>query len=168
MGNLTASGLIDSRQGTHGEFNENSRATWEIVRALQAERNWSVLPDNMKHALYMIAHKMGRIVAGNPEEPDHWDDIAGYATLVSQRIAKDVPPINIRTDLYAALAVGWDCSREEAVRRALEITGQSKRHAAAPAAPVEPKTEAALMEKIDTAIDEAVAQVKSAADQKHL
>jgi hypothetical protein len=26
--------------------------------------------------------KMSRILCGNPNEPDHWRDIAGYATLI--------------------------------------------------------------------------------------
>ena len=34
----------------------------------------------------MIAHKIGRILAGNPDFKDHWDDIAGYAVLISQRV----------------------------------------------------------------------------------
>jgi hypothetical protein len=34
----------------------------------------------------MIVHKIGRIVNGNPDKVDHWDDIAGYATLVSDRL----------------------------------------------------------------------------------
>ncbi len=36
----------------------------------------------------MIAHKIGRIVSGNPNVQDHWDDIAGYAKLASNEIAK--------------------------------------------------------------------------------
>lgn len=34
----------------------------------------------------MIAHKLARIAVGDPDVNDHWDDIAGYATLVSQRM----------------------------------------------------------------------------------
>lgn len=117
MANLTTEGLIDNRQGVHGEFMENSRATWEIMRALQDERNWSILPDHMKHALYMCAHKMARIVAGNPEHSDHWEDIAGYATLVAQRIEKPIKPIDKFDDQYHALSIAWNCTREEAKQR---------------------------------------------------
>jgi hypothetical protein len=38
-----------------------------------------------REALDMILHKIARIVNGNPNETDHWHDIAGYATLVEQR-----------------------------------------------------------------------------------
>lgn len=168
MGNLTTSGLIDSRQGTHGEFNENSRATWEIVRTLQGERNWAVLPDNMKHAIYMIAHKMARIMAGNPEEPDHWQDIAGYATLVAQRLEKPIAPIDIDNDLYMALSVGWNCSREEAKNKALVIANQQQqrlREAAVAPAPV-PSVEE-ITREVNAAIDRVAAENVDASDQKH-
>jgi hypothetical protein len=45
------------------------------------------LEHDMQESLDMIAHKIGRILSGNPNYNDHWDDIAGYAKLVSQRIA---------------------------------------------------------------------------------
>lgn len=35
-------------------------------------------------ALDMIATKMSRIMAGDPTYRDNWDDIAGYARLVSE------------------------------------------------------------------------------------
>jgi hypothetical protein len=44
------------------------------------------MDDDMAETLSMIAHKIGRIIAGNPEEPDHWRDIAGYAQLVANRL----------------------------------------------------------------------------------
>lgn len=37
-------------------------------------------------SLDMIAHKIGRIIAGDPNVEDHWRDIAGYATLVADRL----------------------------------------------------------------------------------
>jgi hypothetical protein len=34
----------------------------------------------------MIATKMSRIVNGNPDKIDNWDDIAGYAKLVADKL----------------------------------------------------------------------------------
>jgi hypothetical protein len=34
----------------------------------------------------MIAHKIGRILNGDPDYIDSWDDIAGYAKLVADRL----------------------------------------------------------------------------------
>lgn len=36
---------------------------------------------SQQEALDMIFHKIGRIVNGNPNHTDSWDDIAGYAKL---------------------------------------------------------------------------------------
>lgn len=72
---------LASRQATHGCFIENGR----IMQALKDEMinsvNWPHLGPFQKEALQMIQHKIGRILSGNPNEPDHWHDIAGYATL---------------------------------------------------------------------------------------
>jgi hypothetical protein len=42
--------------------------------------------DDQWEALEMIASKMSRIVNGNPDKVDNWHDIAGYATLIADRL----------------------------------------------------------------------------------
>ena len=37
----------------------------------------------------MFAHKIGRILVGDPNHRDHWDDISGYAVLVADRLGED-------------------------------------------------------------------------------
>jgi hypothetical protein len=47
-------------------------------------RNSPAYPDMSERqceSLDMIAMKMARIMSGDPSEPDHWQDIAGYALL---------------------------------------------------------------------------------------
>lgn len=85
----TTEQLLAERAKTHGEYSEHARCTQSIMRALQRERGWDGLSDIQKESLHMFAHKMGRVVTGNPDIHDHWDDIAGYAKLVSQRIPVD-------------------------------------------------------------------------------
>jgi len=74
---------LTDRAKTHGSFIDNGR----IMQALKTDmredgKNWNDLPSYQKEALEMIQHKIGRILSGNPNEPDHWRDIAGYATLM--------------------------------------------------------------------------------------
>jgi hypothetical protein len=45
-----------------------------------------LLNPSQREALDMIQHKIGRILAGNPNHHDHWHDIAGYATLVANEL----------------------------------------------------------------------------------
>jgi hypothetical protein len=44
---------------------------------------------DQREALDMIAHKIARIINGDPDYADSWVDIAGYATLVSERLKDD-------------------------------------------------------------------------------
>ena len=39
-----------------------------------------------KEAIHMILVKLSRIIYGNHDHADHWDDIAGYALLVADRL----------------------------------------------------------------------------------
>jgi len=41
---------------------------------------------DMREALEMILHKIARILNGNPNYADSWQDIAGYAQLIVKRL----------------------------------------------------------------------------------
>ena len=75
---------LNERGKTHGDFGKQADTAQElktaIHRGLEA-RGVSIASDQLE-ALHMICTKMSRIIHGNPSEPDHWRDIAGYATLV--------------------------------------------------------------------------------------
>lgn len=80
---------LSTRANTHGDFIENGRIMQHLKDVVRGGANWNPLAKNsnplteyQREALDMICHKMGRILSGNPNEPDHWHDIAGYATLV--------------------------------------------------------------------------------------
>lgn len=78
--------LLEERKSSHGEYSEHAAATQGVMDVLMSHRNWAHLPPMIRETLHMIAHKMGRIVTGNPCHQDHYDDIAGYAVLISQRM----------------------------------------------------------------------------------
>ena len=78
--------LLTQRGKTHGDFAVHAMVTQALKRVIQTAPNWARLSDMQKESLEMNAHKIGRILAGDPDHPDHWDDIAGYARLISQRL----------------------------------------------------------------------------------
>jgi len=78
--------LLSERQTTHGSFPENAMVSQAIKRLFRNCPNYQGLNDIQKEGLDRISLKLGRILGGNPNVKDHWDDIAGYATLVSQEI----------------------------------------------------------------------------------
>ena len=77
--------LLAERGKTHGDFTEHARITQNIKAMMQNEKSYGFLNAVEREALDMIAHKIGRILAGNPHFEDHWADIAGYAKLVADR-----------------------------------------------------------------------------------
>lgn len=77
---------LAQRQTTHGEFTDNAEIMQELKDGIRAREGWHRLTPVQREALDMILHKIGRIVTGNPNEPDHWLDIAGYATLAKDRV----------------------------------------------------------------------------------
>lgn len=85
----TAEAVIEARERSHGDYNTQARTAQEIKAAISRaiDKDLTVLPYH-RESLDMIATKISRIVHGNPDEPDHWLDIAGYATLVHQILTK--------------------------------------------------------------------------------
>lgn len=77
--------ILVERAKTHGDFSEHAKVTGAIKRAMALGEKWNSLSDEQQESLSMIAHKMGRIIAGNPSVKDHWMDISGYAILVAKR-----------------------------------------------------------------------------------
>jgi hypothetical protein len=53
---------------------------------LRASGNWLELEPDQKQALDTILDKISRIINGDPDYTDNWRDIAGYATLVLNRL----------------------------------------------------------------------------------
>lgn len=80
--------LLVERDKTHGPYELHCRYTQDIKKAMYNGANWATMPDPHRESLDMIAHKIGRILAGDPDFRDHWDDIAGYAKLVAERCTK--------------------------------------------------------------------------------
>ena len=78
--------MLSERGSRYGEFSEHARITQSIKRSMVDSPNWSALPDDMKEALEMTAHKIGRILNGDPNYRDSWDDIIGYVKLVTNRL----------------------------------------------------------------------------------
>lgn len=79
---------LDARAANYGTFKDGAALMQAIKRtmAAHAATHGKTFADDQWEALEMIVHKMGRIVNGNPDVVDHWVDIAGYATLIADRL----------------------------------------------------------------------------------
>lgn len=79
---------LDNRAQDYGKFKDGAALMQGIKRLLadHAAKHNKTFADDQWEALEMIVHKMARIVNGNPDKVDSWVDIAGYATLVADRL----------------------------------------------------------------------------------
>lgn len=79
---------LDTRAKDYGLFKDGAALMQSLKRNLaeHAAQHDKTFADDQWEALEMIVHKMGRIVNGNPDVVDHWVDIAGYATLIADRL----------------------------------------------------------------------------------
>lgn len=93
--------VLNERKNSHGDFSDNAATTQEIKELMFNCIGWNKLSHVQREALDMIAHKIGRILAGDPNFKDHWDDIAGYATLVANR-CNNPDAVKLGNMLYCA------------------------------------------------------------------
>ena len=79
--------VLTERGKTHGKFDQHARLTQNLKRVCEMSPNWmDKINDSHRESIHMICHKLGRILAGNPNHADHWVDIAGYAQLVANEL----------------------------------------------------------------------------------
>ena len=77
----TPEALTTERKSTHGDWQVQSTIFDNLLFNLTQSPNWNTMNAMHRASLINIAQKMSRICAGDPDEPDHWDDIGGYALL---------------------------------------------------------------------------------------
>lgn len=82
---------LAERGQRYGQFTEHARISQNIKRAMQDSPNWNHLPDYIKEALEMNAHKTARILNGDFLYSDSYHDIIGYTKLVEDELTKKAP-----------------------------------------------------------------------------
>lgn len=80
--------VLDSRAKDYGKFIEGAEIMQMLKRLVHnyIEDRGTPLAFDQREAIDMIIHKLGRIINGNPDKVDSWLDIAGYSTLVADRL----------------------------------------------------------------------------------
>lgn len=84
--------ILLERGNRYGTFKDHSRLVQGMKNAagLYLAHTRQKLASDQMEALEMILHKVGRILNGDPDYIDSWQDIAGYATLVVERLEGDL------------------------------------------------------------------------------
>lgn len=76
--------VLKERGSRYGDFYDHAIITQRLKDAMSETSGWATLSPAKKESLEMVAHKIGRILNGDPTYRDSWTDIAGYARLVAQ------------------------------------------------------------------------------------
>ncbi len=74
--------LLTEREKVHGEFFHTAMLAQGIKSCIHPHLPATIDPI-LPEAIDMIASKLARVASGDAMHIDHWDDIAGYATLVA-------------------------------------------------------------------------------------
>lgn len=112
---------LNERGSRYGRFDAHAGCAEAFIAVAMGQRNWQdmavALPQtkwwglaaDQRHAIRYILDKLARILEGDPDYTDNWHDIAGYATLIEDRLNG--------TGLYAPTTLGDahapDCARDE-------------------------------------------------------
>lgn len=78
--------VLVERGARYGDFMGHARLTQALKAVFHGSPRWDTLLPDQREALEMIAHKVGRILNGDPDYVDSWTDLVGYARLVEQRL----------------------------------------------------------------------------------
>lgn len=98
---MTVEETIAGRESSHGSFVARSEVAQRLQAEMRGTGGWAKLTAPQRQALVEISGKISRILCGgDANNPDHWHDIAGYATLAEESLPKlwckkcnrDAPP----------------------------------------------------------------------------
>jgi hypothetical protein len=80
--------ILAQRGLRYGKFKDRAQLCQELKRVMvrHAEALGTTFTDSQWESLEMIAHKIARIVNGDPNHVDSWTDIAGYAKLIADEL----------------------------------------------------------------------------------
>lgn len=81
--------MLAGREARYGTFEGHARISQDLKAVMHERSGWDNLKPDQREALEMIQHKIARILNGDPNYADNWIDIAGYATLVANRLEKE-------------------------------------------------------------------------------
>lgn len=77
---------LAERGKVYGSFKNQAHIGQDLKRTMYRYTAATGLAPDQCEALEMICTKMARIINGDPNYIDNWHDIAGYATLVADRL----------------------------------------------------------------------------------
>jgi hypothetical protein len=97
---------LAQRGERYGKFSSHAEISQGIKEAMGAP-GWGKLSFSQREALEMIAHKIGRIINGDPLYVDNFRDIIGYAQLVVDELMVTPGASDSRVETVYFSGSGW-------------------------------------------------------------
>ena len=82
----TIDDTLNERGKRYGVYRDHAQITQDLKLTMHSTPKWATLAAHQKETLEMVAHKIGRILNGDPNYHDSWHDIAGYAKLSADEL----------------------------------------------------------------------------------
>lgn len=90
----TIDSTLAERGARYGVYTDHAQITQDMKAVMHKTPKWGGLAAHQKETLEMIAHKIGRILNGDPDYHDSWHDIVGYTKLTADELLpKNVVPV---------------------------------------------------------------------------
>jgi len=90
-----------TKEKTHGNYRDTASISQGLKAVMASGKNWDNLNNSQREALEMISVKVSRILSGDANFRNHWDDIEGYAELGGENSKNSLPQVQF--DLAKAM-----------------------------------------------------------------
>jgi len=77
---------LAERGARYGSFVDHAAIAEALISTAMSYPGWRKLAPDQRQSFRMFADKQARILSGDPNYSDSWHDIAGYATLIDNRL----------------------------------------------------------------------------------
>lgn len=118
--------ILAERGQRYGEFTQHAYVTQNLKDAMVDSEQWIYLDDDQKECLEMVAHKIGRILNGDPNYIDSWTDIIGYTRLVEKRLIAEQE--SAKALIQQELAKALSAQEERNYEAPATLDSQAKAH----------------------------------------
>lgn len=78
--------LLAERQKTCGDYADHAHILILTMELLMGTPGWLCLTDCQKETIYMTIFKYARVLSGDPNFLDHWQDVVGYNQLIVNQL----------------------------------------------------------------------------------
>ena len=85
----TTEEILAERGNRYGDFKDHAKICQDLKKVMNTTEGWEYLTPSQAQALEVIADKIARMLNGDPNYDDIWQDIIGYSQLVLNEIHED-------------------------------------------------------------------------------